>query len=95
MNIVGYHECGIEAQSEMADDLIVIGLVLVFLQKIGSAGESDLVDVFFYLILCHAETVINEFQWSWHPDSPIDFDLCLVILRKGVLAHELPAFSAW
>ena len=41
--LVRYHECGVEAQTEMADDLILVGFILVFFKEIGGAGESDLV----------------------------------------------------
>ena len=92
VNVVGYHKCRIEAQSEMADDLIVVCFVFVFLQKVGSAGESDLGDVFFYLILVHAETVINEFQGLGIRIAD-DFDFCLVIVREGVLAHGFQLFQ--
>ena len=34
MDLIRNHECGIKAQAEMTDDLIVVGLVLIFLNEI-------------------------------------------------------------
>ena len=31
MNLIRHHESGVEAQAEMADDLLLAGLVLIFL----------------------------------------------------------------
>jgi len=41
------------------DSPFIVGLILVFLQKIRRAGESYLVNVFFYFIGRHANTVIT------------------------------------
>ena len=53
MHFVCHHESGIESQTEMADDLIRIALVLIFLYEVGCAGESDLVDVLLHLVRGH------------------------------------------
>ena len=42
----------------MSDDRI-FRLIFVFFHKFGRAGEGDLIDIFFYLIRGHAETVIG------------------------------------
>ena len=41
--LVRYHECGVEAETEVTDDLVVRCLILIFIQEIGCAGECDLV----------------------------------------------------
>ena len=58
MYFVRYHECGIEAQTEMSDNLVCVALVLVFFNEIRRAGECNLVDVFFHFVGGHAKTVI-------------------------------------
>ena len=58
--LVRYHKCGVEAQSEVSDDLIVIGLVLVLLNEVRCTGKGDPVDVFLHFIGRHTETVIDE-----------------------------------
>ena len=60
VHLVRHHERGIKAQTEMADDLIVVGLVLIFLNEISRAGKGDLVDVFLHLVRRHAESVIDK-----------------------------------
>ena len=57
---VRHHEGGVEAQAEVADDLVVVRLVLVLLQEILRAGEGDLVDVLIHLIRRHADAVVRE-----------------------------------
>ena len=60
-NLICNHECRVEAQSEMSDDLIIRGLILVFLDEIRRPGKGDLVDVLLYLLRSHSKTVIDEF----------------------------------
>ena len=55
---VRHHEGRIEAQTEMTDDLVLIGLVLILLQECLGAGKGDLVDVLLHLVHGHAETII-------------------------------------
>ena len=92
VNLVCYHECGVEAQSEMTDDLIVIGLVLVFLQEISRAGKGDLVDVFLDLVCRHAQSGIDEFQCFvlriYH-----HADAVFMSLRIGVFANQGKLFE--
>ena len=59
-HLVRYHECGIEAQTEMTDNLIVIGFIFVFLDEIRCTGKCNLVDIFFYFIGSHSKTVIDK-----------------------------------
>ena len=44
----------------MTDDLVRVGLVLVFLNEVGGSGEGDLVDIFVHLFGGHSYTVIYE-----------------------------------
>ena len=60
MNLIGYHERRIEAQAEMSDYLIVIGLILIFFDKIGRSGKGYLSDVLLDLSLIHTDTGIDE-----------------------------------
>ena len=79
VHFIGNHKCGIEAQSEMADDLIVVRFVLILFNKIGCAGEGDLVDVFLHLIRCHTNTIINKFQgFLFRIHDNLDFRLIAV-----------------
>ena len=92
MHLVRHHKGGVEAQSEVADDLILIGLVLVLLQEIRSAGEGNLVDVLLYLVCGHSKTRINEFQRLFlgihhHPNHVLE------ILGIGVLSDEIQLFQ--
>ena len=41
--LVRYHEYGVEAETEVTDDLVVRRFILIFIQEIGCAGECDLV----------------------------------------------------
>ena len=61
MNFISYHKCGVESKTEMADDLIIVGFVFVFLEEISCSGKCNLVDIFFYFIGSHSETVIDKF----------------------------------
>lgn len=60
---------GIKTKSEMADDLIIIWFILIFFNKIRSAGEGDPIDIFFHLIRSHTDTIINKFQGLFPRDS--------------------------
>ena len=58
---IGYHESGVEAQTEMTDDFVVtICFFFVFGQEICCAGEGDLVDVFLDFLVGHTDTVIHD-----------------------------------
>ncbi len=82
-----HHERGIEAQTEVSDDLVIVGLVLILLDEIRRTGEGDLVDVLFNLFLGHTDTVVAEgngllLRIHGHIHS------ALVILRLLPLADE-------
>ena len=76
----------------MADDLVLVGLVLVFLQEIRSTGEGDLVDVLLYFIRSHAQAGIYEFQGFFFGIYH-DPDAVLKIVRVGIFAHQLQLFQ--
>ena len=59
-HLVRYHECGIEAQTEMTDDLFLVGFVFVFFKKSLCAGKSDLIDVFIHFFESHTDTVVGD-----------------------------------
>ncbi len=59
-HLVGHHEGGIEAQSEMSYD--GVGLILVFGEEVGDAGESYLVDILVYLLSRHAYATVTDGQ---------------------------------
>ena len=87
MNLICNHESGIEAQSEMTDNLVFIGFIFVFLQKISSTGEGNLVDIFFYLVSGHSKTVISEGKgFIVRVDNNVDFRL--IIGWKGIFSHH-------
>ena len=92
VHLVGHHESGIEAQTKMSDDLILVGFVLILLQELRSSGKRDLRDVLFHLIGGHTDTVIDELQ-RFLVRIHNHFDLALVILRKRILAHDLQLFQ--
>ena len=85
------HKCRIKSQSEMADDLILIGFILIFFQEILSAGKSNLVNILLYLFCSHAQSVICHgnrlFIWIYS-----HLNLIFQILRTGILAHQLQLF---
>ena len=86
--IVSHHKYGIEAKSEMTDDLILIGLILIFLQKSGSAGESDLCNILLDFSLRHTKSGINKFQCFFFGIND-HLDAVFVIIRVGIFSHNL------
>ena len=86
--LIRYHESGVKAQAEVADDLILVGLVLVFCQEIGGAGESDLVDILLHLVSGHTKAVVAESQrLLLRVNNDVYFRF--VFVRELVLAHHL------
>ncbi len=75
----------------MADDLVVVGFVFVFFQKIVGAGKSNLIDIFFHFIRSHAEAVVGNSQ-RFCIGIYFDFDLWFVIGRKLILSHHIQFF---
>ena len=62
MHVIRHHEGRIKAQSEMAYDLILIRLILVFLQEFRRSGKRDLGNVLLHFVGRHADSVIDKFQ---------------------------------
>ena len=92
MYFIRYHECGIEAQSEMTNDLVGIALVLIFLNEIRSTGKCDLVDILFHFVGGHAQTVILESQsllFRIHDD----IHTSLITFRKRIFSHHVQFFQ--
>ena len=72
----------------MTDDLVIRSFVLIFLDKIRGTGERDAVNILLHLVRRHAQSVID------HLDRLVlrahnDLDLCLVIIRQGILSHHI------
>lgn len=55
---LGNHERGVETKTEVTDDRS--GVVLVFLDELLGAGESDLVDVLIDLLGRHTDTPVRD-----------------------------------
>ena len=92
MHLVGYHECRIKAQSEMTDNLILVGLILILCNKIRCAGKGDLVDILFHFIRRHADAVIDELKGLLlrvHQHLYFPFILCW----KRIFSHHVQLFQ--
>ena len=76
----------------MADHLIRVCFVFVFLQELGSAGESDLGNVFFDFVSRHTKTGIDEFQ-GFLIRVYNDLDGCFVVIRQCIFAHAVQLFQ--
>ena len=88
MYFIRYHECGIEAQSEMTDDLVGIALVLIFLNEIRSTGKCDLVDILFHFVGGHTQTVILEGQCLLLRIHD-DIHTSLITFGKRIFSHHV------
>ena len=88
MHLVRHHKRRIEAQTEMSDDLILIGLVLVLLDEIRRTGKSDLVDILLHLVRRHTDTVINKLErllLRVHDH----LNLRLITVGQGIFPHHV------
>ena len=92
MHFIRYHERRVKSKSKVADHIVFCRLIFIFLKELCCTGKCDLGDVFFYLIRCHTDTVIDEFQCLLFR---IDYNvnLRLVILRQAVFAHHIQLFQ--
>ena len=72
----------------MADDLVRIALVLILLDKVGGAGERDLVDLLLHLVRCHAQSIVRKGQGLL---LRIDYYVYpgLISLRQSILSHHV------
>ena len=86
------HECAVEAQTEMTDDLIIAGLVLVLLHESFRAGKCDIVDVFLDFVSSHSQTVVSDFDGLL---LGVDFnvDPGLIAFRKLIITHHIQLFQ--
>ena len=62
MNFVRDHECRIEAQTEVSDDLGRVLLILVLLEELLRSGERDLRNILDHFVLGHADAVVDKLQ---------------------------------
>ena len=80
-HLIGHHEGGIEAQTEMANDAALL-VALIVLEEFLRAGESHLIDVFLHLVSGHTDAIIAEAdlpRFLVHGDG----DLVLVLAAGG------------
>ena len=90
-NLVSNHKRRIKAKTEMSDNLVFVRLVLIFFQKIRSPGKSNLIDIFFDFLSCHAKAVVCNGQCFIIRVYGY-LNLRLVICRKLVFAHHVQLF---
>ena len=87
-DLLRHHECRVEAQAEVTDDLVVIRLVLVLGHERLRAGERDVIDVFLDLVRRHADTVVDDLNRLLLRIQH-DIDARLVALGQLELAHHV------
>ena len=88
MHLVRHHESRVEAQAEMTDHIVLCRLILIFLQELGSAGESDLGDILLHLVRRHAKSVIDELQRLILRIHNY-LDRRFIIIGKLILSHHI------
>ena len=89
---VGDHESGIEAQAEVADDLVAAGLVLIFLKEGFRAGEGDVVDIFTDFVGGHAKAVVCYLNGLFGRVRD-HVDAGRIALGKFKIAHHIQLFQ--
>ena len=87
-DFISDHESGVEAETEMTDDIISGRLVLVLLDKLRCAGKCDLCDVLDDLVLRHADTVIRKGQ-RLRIRINRDMDFIFIVVRRLEFADAL------
>ncbi len=88
MHLVRHHERRIETKTEMSDDLILIGLILIFLNKVRSAGKSNLVDILLHLVRSHTDTIIDKLERLFLRIHD-HLNLRLITVRQGIFTHHV------
>ena len=87
-----HHKSRVKAQTKMPDDLILICLVLVLLQKTLRTGKGDLIDVGFYFVCGHTNSVIDKGQCLFfgvgNHINPV-----LLPFRRFIFAHQRKLFQ--
>ena len=88
MNFIGDHKSRVEPETEMADHLIFIGLILVLLKKLCSAGKGDLCDILLNFRLSHSKAVVAEGQrfFAWIDD---DLNCRFVVVRTFIFTDHI------
>ncbi len=89
---IRHHEGGIEAQAEVSDDLVAVGLVLVPVHEGFRAGEGNVVDVFLHFLRRHAKTVVRDL-YGLRLRIQHHIDPGLPVLRQLTLAHHFQLFQ--
>ena len=91
-DLVGDHEGRIKAQTEMPYDLVLICLILVFPDEVGSSGKCHLIDIGIHLVIIHSYSVILK---GYSPFIRIHRDVYpvgLISLRR-ILSYERKLFK--
>ena len=88
MDLVSYHKCRVEAQTEVTDDLVLICLTLVLFEEFICTGEGDLRDILFDLVHRHADTGIDELE-CFLIRVHNDMNFVFVLFLRSVLADAL------
>ena len=89
---VSDHERTVEAQSEVADDLVAACLVFIFSKESFRAGKRDVVDVLLDLVRGHSDTVVRHLD-GLVGGADFDVDPRLVIFRQRKRAHHIQLFE--
>ena len=92
MHFIRHHKCRIEAQSEVADHVILRRLVLIFLQELCCAGKCDLGNILLHLVSGHTKTIIDKLQRLFLRVD-LHLDRRLIVVRKLVLTHHIQLFQ--
>ncbi len=92
VHLIRHHERRIKSQTEMSDDLVVVGFVLIFGYKIGGTGKRDLVNILLHLVRRHADSVIHHLNGLiLRIDKHVHGRL--IILRQAVFPHHIQLFQ--
>ena len=87
VDLICDHEDTVEAEAEVSDDLIIVGLILILVDEVRRTGEGNLIDILLDLLCGHTDTVILEGDGLM---LGIDdhIDSALIICRLRPLADE-------
>ena len=92
LHLIRNHKRRVESKSEVADHIVLRGLVLIFLEKLCCSGKRDLCDVFFHFVRSHSKSVIDELhRLLFRIDN--NFYLRFIPFWKLVLAHHIQLFQ--
>ena len=85
---VRHHKSRIEAQTEVADDLVRCILVLVFFKEVRRTGEGHLIDILLHLFCRHADSVIRNL-YGFILVVQDHIHARAIALRKGKIPHRI------